>query len=75
MERKDLLGENGKIFIEQGKALNDSAADDVIVLVVGNPANTNCLIAMSHAPDIPKNRFFSMMRLDQNRSSSARSKG
>ena len=67
MERKDLLGENGKIFIEQGKALNDSAADDVIVLVVGNPANTNCLIAMSHAPDIPKNRFFSMMRLDQNR--------
>ncbi len=67
MERKDLLGENGKIFIEQGKALNVSAASDVIVLVVGNPANTNCLIAMSHAPDIPKNRFFSMMRLDQNR--------
>lgn len=70
MERKDLLGENGKIFIEQGKALNTSAAKDVIVLVVGNPANTNCLIAMNHAPNIPKNRFFSMMRLDQNRAAS-----
>ncbi|MBS0606605.1 MAG: malate dehydrogenase [Verrucomicrobia bacterium] len=70
MERKDLLGENGKIFIEQGKALNASAAKDVIVLVVGNPANTNCLIAMNHAPNIPKNRFFSMMRLDQNRAAS-----
>ncbi len=70
MERKDLLAENGKIFIEQGKALNAVAAKDVIVLVVGNPANTNCLIAMSHAPDIPKNRFFSMMRLDQNRAAS-----
>ncbi len=70
MERKDLLGENGKIFVEQGKALNAAAADDVIVLVVGNPANTNCLIAMSHAPKIPKNRFFSMMRLDQNRAAS-----
>lgn len=70
MERKDLLGENGKIFIEQGKALNTAAAKDVIVLVVGNPANTNCLIAMSHAPNIPKNRFFSMMRLDQNRAAS-----
>lgn len=70
MERKDLLAENGKIFIEQGKALNAAAAKDVIVLVVGNPANTNCLIAMSHAPNIPKNRFFSMMRLDQNRAAS-----
>ena len=67
MERKDLLGENGQIFIEQGKALNAAAARDVLVLVVGNPANTNCLIAMSHAPKIPKERFFSMMRLDQSR--------
>jgi malate dehydrogenase len=67
MERKDLLGENGQIFIEQGRALNVAAARDVLVLVVGNPANTNCLIAMSHAPNIPKNRFFSMMRLDQSR--------
>ncbi len=70
MERKDLLAENGKIFIEQGKALNTAAAKDVIILVVGNPANTNCLIAMSHAPNIPKNQFFSMMRLDQNRATS-----
>ena len=68
MERKDLLSENAKIFIEQGKALNTSAASDVMVLVVGNPANTNALIAMHHAPKIPRNRFFSMMRLDQNRS-------
>jgi malate dehydrogenase len=67
MERKDLLGENGKIFIEQGKALNDVAASDVLVLVVGNPCNTNTLIAMHHAPKIPPNRFYSMMRLDQNR--------
>jgi malate dehydrogenase len=67
MERKDLLGENGKIFIEQGKALNCSAASDIRVFVVGNPCNTNCLIAMHHAPDIPKDRFFAMMRLDQNR--------
>jgi len=70
MERKDLLGENGKIFIEQGKALNSSAASDVIVFVVGNPCNTNCLIAMHHAPKIPKERFFAMMRLDQNRAKS-----
>ncbi len=67
MERKDLLSENGKIFIEQGKALNDSAASDVTVLVVGNPCNTNCLIAMHHAPKIPKKQFFAMTRLDQNR--------
>lgn len=67
MERKDLLGENGKIFIEQGKALNAAAASDVIIFVVGNPCNTNCLIAMHHAPKIPKDRFFAMMRLDQNR--------
>ena len=67
MERAELLGENGKIFTVQGKALNDRAADDVKVLVVGNPANTNCLIAMSNAPDIPRERFTSMMRLDHNR--------
>lgn len=67
MERKDLLGENGKIFVEQGKALNDAAAPDVLVFVVGNPCNTNCLIAMHHAPKIPRDRFYSMMRLDQNR--------
>ncbi len=70
MERKDLLGENGKIFIEQGKALNAAAASDILVLVVGNPSNTNCLIAMHHAPKIPRERFFSMMRLDQNRACS-----
>jgi malate dehydrogenase len=67
MERAELLGENGKIFTVQGKALNDRAASDVKVLVVGNPANTNCLIAMSNAPDIPRERFTSMMRLDHNR--------
>ncbi len=67
MERKDLLGENGKIFIEQGKALNTSAASDVLVFVVGNPCNTNCLITMHHAPKIPKSHFFSMTRLDENR--------
>jgi malate dehydrogenase len=67
MERKDLLASNGAIFIEQGKALNASAASDVIVFVVGNPCNTNCLIAMHHAPKIPKEQFFAMMRLDQNR--------
>jgi malate dehydrogenase len=69
MERKDLLSENGKIFIEQGRALSDVAAKDILVLVVGNPCNTNGLIAMHHAPKIPKNRFFAMMRLDQNRAS------
>ncbi len=57
MERAELLAENGKIFTVQGEALNDDAADDVKVLVVGNPANTNCLIAMSNAPDIPRERF------------------
>lgn len=67
MERKDLLADNGKIFIGQGKALNDSAASGVLVFVVGNPCNTNCLIAMHHAPKIPKNQFFAMTRLDQNR--------
>ena len=67
MERAELLSENGKIFTVQGKALNAAAASDVKVLVVGNPANTNCLIAMNNAPDIPRERFTSMMRLDHNR--------
>jgi malate dehydrogenase len=67
MERSDLLEANGGIFKPQGEALNEGAADDIKVLVVGNPANTNCLIAMSHAPDIPGERFTAMMRLDHNR--------
>src|SRR5271155_2373828 len=67
MERAELLSENGKIFTVQGKALNEHAGPDVKVLVVGNPANTNCLIAMNNAPDIPRERFTSMMRLDHNR--------
>ena len=67
MERAELLSENGKIFTVQGKALNDHADPDLKVLVVGNPANTNCLIAMNHAPDIPRERFTAMMRLDHNR--------
>jgi malate dehydrogenase len=67
MERADLLEANGGIFKPQGEALNEGAADDVRILVVGNPANTNCLIAQAHAPDIPAERFTSMMRLDQNR--------
>jgi malate dehydrogenase len=67
MERAELLSANGEIFTVQGKALNAVAAPDVKVLVVGNPANTNCLIAMSGAPDIPRERFTSMMRLDHNR--------
>lgn len=65
MERSDLLQINGKIFIEQGKALNENAADDVKVFVVGNPCNTNCLITMHNAPDIPKDRFFAMTTLDE----------
>jgi malate dehydrogenase len=67
MERSELLEANGAIFTVQGKALSDHAADDVKVLVVGNPANTNCLIAMNNAPDIPSERFTAMMRLDHNR--------
>lgn len=67
MERGDLLRENGKIFIEQGAALNSSADGDVKVLVVGNPCNTNCLIALRNAPKIPKKNFHAMTRLDQNR--------
>jgi len=67
MERAELLSANGEIFTVQGKALNSVAAEDIKVLVVGNPANTNCLIAMNNAPDIPNERFTSMMRLDHNR--------
>ena len=67
MERGDLIRENGPIFVGQGKALNAVAANDVQVLVVGNPANTNCLIAMNNAPDIPVSQFYAMTRLDQNR--------
>jgi malate dehydrogenase len=67
MERKDLLEANGAIFTAQGKALNDHAADDVRILVVGNPANTNALIAMSNAPSIPNERFTAMTRLDHHR--------
>jgi malate dehydrogenase len=67
MERGDLLEANGGIFKPQGQALNERAASDVKVLVVGNPANTNCLIAQSNAPDIPRERFTAMMRLDHNR--------
>lgn len=69
MERGDLLKDNGKIFTEQGKALNDSADPNVKVLVVGNPCNTNALIAMTHAPKIPRKNFHAMTRLDQNRAS------
>ena len=67
MERSDLLGANGGIFGPQGAAINAHAADDVRVLVVGNPANTNALITRAHAPDVPAERFTSMMRLDHNR--------
>jgi malate dehydrogenase len=67
MERADLLEANGAIFKPQGKAINDHAADDIKVLVVGNPANTNALIAQSNAPDVPAERFTAMTRLDQNR--------
>jgi len=67
MERGDLIRENGPIFTGQGRAINDHAAADVHVAVVGNPCNTNCLIAMHSAPDIPDERFSAMTRLDQNR--------
>ena len=67
MERKDLLDANGAIFSVQGKALNNNAAADIRVLVVGNPANTNCLITLHNAPDIPTERFTAMTRLDHNR--------
>src|SRR6059058_5729316 len=67
MERADLLEANGAIFKPQGQAINAHAADDIKVLVVGNPANTNALIAQSNAPDVPADRFTAMTRLDQNR--------
>lgn len=67
MERKDLLGINGKIFVGQGKAIEKNAAADVRTLVIGNPCNTNCLIAMNNAKQVPKDRWFAMTRLDENR--------
>ncbi len=67
MERGDLLGINGKIFIGQGQAIEKNAASDVRVLVVGNPCNTNCLIAMNNAKSVPNDRWFAMTRLDENR--------
>ena len=67
MERSDLLGINGKIFIGQGKAIEKNAASNVRVLVVGNPCNTNCLIAMNNAKSVPNDRWFAMTRLDENR--------
>ena len=70
MERKDLLGINGKIFIGQGRAIQKNAASDARVLVVGNPCNTNCLIAMNNAPEVPRDRWFAMTRLDENRAKS-----
>ena len=70
MERKELLGINGKIFVGQGRAIEKNAASDVRVLVVGNPCNTNCLIAMKNAPAVPSDRWFAMMRLDENRAKS-----
>ena len=70
MERKDLLGINGKIFIGQGRAIEKNASADIRVLVVGNPCNTNCLIAMNNAKGIPSERWFAMTRLDENRAKS-----
>jgi malate dehydrogenase len=67
MERRELLTVNGGIFKPQGRAINDHAASDVRVLVVGNPCNTNCLIARANAPDVPTGRWFAMTRLDENR--------
>src|SRR5437870_13533652 len=67
MERKDLLGINGKIFVGQGQAIERNASADVRVLVIGNPCNTNCLIAMNNAKEIPRDRWFAMTRLDENR--------
>jgi malate dehydrogenase len=67
MERKDLLGINGKIFTGQGQAIQKNAASDVRILTIGNPCNTNCLIAMSNAPEVPHERWYAMTRLDENR--------
>ena len=70
MERNDLLRVNGGIFVGQGKAINQNAGSNVRIVVVGNPCNTNCLIAMNNAPDIPRNRWFAMTALDENRAKS-----
>ncbi len=70
MERKDLLSINGKIFVDQGRAIARHAASDIRVLVLGNPANTNCLIAMKNAPDVPMDRWYAMSRLDEDRARS-----
>ncbi|MCA9110586.1 MAG: malate dehydrogenase, partial [Planctomycetaceae bacterium] len=70
MERGDLIRVNGPIFTNTGKAINNAAAKDVRVLVVGNPCNTNCLIAMHNAPDVPRDRWYAMTMLDQNRAQS-----
>src|SRR5262245_62174140 len=70
MERKDLLGINGKNLSGQRQAIQKNAAQDVRILVVGNPCNTNCLIAMNNAPQIPRDRFYAMTRLDENRAKS-----
>lgn len=70
MERSDLIAANGPIFVAQGQAINDHAADDIRVLVVANPCNSNCLVAKANAPDIPADRWFAMTRLDENRAAS-----
>lgn len=70
MERGDLLGINGKIFTGQGQAIANNAASDIRTLVVGNPCNTNCLIAMNSGSDVPRERWFAMTRLDENRAKS-----
>jgi malate dehydrogenase len=70
MERKDLLGVNGRIFVGQGRAIQRQAASDARVLVVGNPCNTNCLICLRSAPELPPDRFYAMSRLDENRARS-----
>jgi malate dehydrogenase len=67
MERNDLLATNAKLFIDQGRAIENNAADDARILVIGNPANTNCLIAMNNAKSVPRDRWFAMTRLDENR--------
>ena len=67
MDRSDLIAANGPIFVEQGRALNEQAANDIRVLVVANPCNSNCLVAKANAPDIPPERFYAMTRLDENR--------
>jgi malate dehydrogenase len=70
MLRADLIAANGPIFVSQGKAINDNAADDIRIVVVANPCNSNCLVAKSNAPDIPADRWFAMTRLDENRAKS-----